>query len=263
MTRTACVLAALGCVACLAVSAGARAETLESIFREGNDAFAHGDYAQAAARYQRLVDAGLRDPDVYFNLGLAHGRAGTLGRAVLEFEQTLRLRPSDPDAQNALAQARAAIGKRSAEQHGEALVETRPPLAEALVRPYTQDALAILLLIGDFALFACLIARRRAKTDSARTGLAVAATLLGLVCVCVCAGLVIKRGVLQDGQAAIVLRDGAELREAPDPRALIRARAPEGGSARVLASDGSFLQIRTAAGTVGWLPSEDVGMIVD
>jgi tetratricopeptide (TPR) repeat protein len=263
MKRWIRIFALTCCVGACAATGVVHAESLDNIFRSGNEAFAHGDYANAAQRYQRLVEAGIRDPDVYFNLGLAHARGGVLGHAVLDFEQTLRIRPGDQDAASALAQARAAIGKRRAEQQGEALVETRPPLAEALVRPYTEDTLAWLLLIGDAALFLCLLARQRASADSTRTGLAVAVTLLGLASACVFAGLLVKRGVLHEGQPAVVLRDGAELREAPDPRALTRARAPEGGSARVLASDGNFVQVRTAAGTVGWLPDSDVGMIVD
>ena len=100
-----------------------------------------------------MVDAGIRDADVYMNIGLAHARTGELGRAVLAFEQSLHYRPGDSDATNALAQARAAIGKRSAEQQGEALVETRPPLAEAMVRPFSEDLLAYLLLVCDAACF--------------------------------------------------------------------------------------------------------------
>jgi tetratricopeptide (TPR) repeat protein len=270
-TRLRSSALSIGCLL-LAVCAGAaawtlansaRADSLAAIFSAGNQAFAHGDYAKAIQQYERLRAAAIRDPDVYLNLGLAHARAGALGRAVLAFEQALRLRPSDPDVKHALGLARAAIGKRNADKHGEAVVETRPPLAEALVRPYTQDALAWLLLVADAGLFLCLLARRRAGSDAQRTGLAVAATLFGLGAVCMSAGLFIKRGGLQEGEPAIVLRDGAELREAPDPRALVRAQAPEGGTASVIARDGGFLQIRTAAGPIGWIAHSDIGLVVD
>jgi len=254
-------LCALGLAAVLC--SAARAESLDEIFRTGNAAFARGDFTQAIAQYQRVIDAGVRDPDVYLNLGLAYARSAALGRAVLAFEQSLRIRPGDAETNHALALARAAIGKRRAQEHGEALVETQPPLAEALVRPFTQDGLAIVLLLCDIAVFACLLARRRAGSDALRTGFAVAAALLGLSALCTLSALLIKRGALREGQPAIVLRDGAELREAPDPRALVRARAAEGGSARVIARDGGFVQVRTAAGPVGWITNTDVGLVVD
>lgn len=257
LLRAACVLCALG------LPALAAAESLDDIFKAGNEAFAHAQYKAAIERYQQLLDAGIRDADVYMNLGLAYAHAGQLGRAVLSFEQSLHYRPGDADATSALAQARAAIGKRSAERQGEALVETRPPLADAIVRPFSEDSMAWLLLLCDAGLFVSLIARGRAQRETTRTGLAVAAALLGLVSVIVLSGLVVKRGVFRDGQPAIVLRDGAELREAPDPRATTRARASEGGSARILARDQGFARVRTAGGAVGWMSDTDVAMIVD
>jgi len=241
----------------------ARADSLDAIFQEGNQAFAQGDYPHAVQLYQRLVDAGVRDPDVYLNLGLAHARNSELGPAVLAFEKSLRLRPSDESASTALGLARAAVGKRRAERHGEATVETQPPLSEALVRPFTQNTLSLALLICDIGLFGCLGMRLRARDETTRTGLALAATLFGLALSAVAAGLLIKRDSLQEGEPAIVLRDSAELREAPDPRALVRARAAEAGSTRILARDGGFAQVRTAAGQVGWIANTDVGSIID
>jgi hypothetical protein len=210
-----------------------------------------------------LIDAGVRDPDVYTNLGLAQARDGQLGRAILSFERALRVRPGDPDTESALATARAAVGKRRADRQGEALVETRPPLAEALVRPYRENTLAALSLGLDVLLFGCLLARRLARTVNARTGLAVAASIAGLGCAVSLGGLFIKRGGDQDGQPAIVLREGAEMREAPDPRAAIRSRAHEGGSGRVLAQDSGFVRVRAATGAQGWMSSDDVGVISD
>ena len=239
------------------------AESLDTIFHDANAAFARGEYADAEKRYRTLIDAGIRDADVYMNLGLACARAGELGRAVLAFEQSLRLRPGDAEANEALSLARAAIGKQRAERHGEAVVETRPPLAEALVRPYSENTLAVLALLFDVVLFGSLLVRRRTRTEATRTGLAVAASLAALASVIVLSGLFIKRGGMSEGRPAIVLRDGAELREAPDPRALARAHAQEGGSARVIGRDGSFVQVRTATGATGWMSNDDIGVVTD
>ena len=247
----------------VSLCASARAEGLQDIFRSGNEAFFGNNFAEAEQRYQRLLDAGVRDPDVFVNLGLAQARNGELGRAILSFERALVLRPDDADASSALAQARAAVGKRRADAQGEAVVETRPPLTEALVRPYRENTLAILALALDALLFGCLLVRRVARSDSVRTGLGIAASVAALSCGVMLGALVIKRGGHRDGRAAIVLRDGAEVREAPDPRAATRARAHEGGSAQVLARDSGFARVRTATGATGWIADEDVGIIAD
>jgi hypothetical protein len=181
----------------------------------------------------------------------------------LAFEQSLYYRPGDAEASSALTQARASIGKRSAERQGEALVETRPPMAEAIVRPFSEDTLAWLLLLCDAGLFLSLILRRRAQRETTRTGLGVSAALLGLLSVAILVALVVKRGVFREGEPAIVLREGAELREAPDPRATTRAKASEGGSARIMARDQGFARVRTSTGAVGWMSETDVALIVD
>ena len=62
---------------------------------------------------------------------------------------------------------------------------------------------------------------------------------------------------------AAVMRENAELREAPDPRASTRAHAHEGGSARVLARDGGFVRVRIATGSQGWMSLDDVGTVAD
>jgi tetratricopeptide (TPR) repeat protein len=245
------------------VAGNARAETLDEIFRSGNEALGRGDYAAAQLRYRRIIDAGVRDPDVFMNSGLASARGGELGPAILAFEKTLDLRPDDPEAAVALAMARAAVGKRGAERHGEATVETRPPLAEALVRSYRENSLAILTLLFDALCFGALLGRRRARSDQLRTGLAVTASLAGLCMLLALTGLAIKRGGFREGRSAIVLRDGAELREAPDPRALARGEAREGGSAQVLAHEPGFARVRTATGALGWIADTDIGVIDD
>jgi hypothetical protein len=261
--RVLTLAAACLCLLASGPTVSARAENLQDIFRSGNEAFFQGDFKHASERYQRLVEAGVRDPDVYVNLGLAQAREGVLGPAILSFERALRLRPGDSEAEAALNMARAAVGKRRADKQGEALVETRPPLAEALVRSYREDTLAWLALISDVLLFGLLLARRRARTDSVRTGLAIAASVAGLSCALTLGALFIKRGGDREGQPAIVLREGAELREAPDPRAGTRAHAHEGGSGRVLARDGGFVRVRTAAGALGWMSSDDVDTVAD
>jgi tetratricopeptide (TPR) repeat protein len=245
----------------------AHAEGFGDIFRAGNDAFFQGNHAKAEAQYERLVSAGVQDADVYFNLGLAHARQGELGSAIWCFEKSARLAPGDADPVNAIATARAALGKRRAERQGEATVEARPPLAEALVQAYREDTLALWLALLDVLCFGLLIAWRFAGTDTLRTGLAIGAAI-GLLGACVAgAALLVKRGGFSEGQAAIILHEAAELREGPDPRARTRATAHEGARARVLRRDGAFLRVQldstgsAAERSDGWMLAKDVGTL--
>lgn len=239
----------------------AHAEALADVFRAANEAYFRGDYTAAVQSYQRLVDAGVRDADVYFNLGVASAREDELGSAILNFERAARLRPGDAETNAALETARATLGKRLAQAKGEAMIQAKPPMSEALVRSVAEDTLAVALLVFDVLFFSLLLVYSRLKTDAQRNTTAVAAAACGALLLISGTGLFLKRGGQSEGRAGVVLREGAEVREGPDRHARARAGAHEGMSARVLASDGSFVRVKIPSGAEGWMAQRDVGLI--
>jgi hypothetical protein len=260
--RWSALAGALSCWASLVMMPGpARAESLERIFANANAAYFRGDLAKAAAQYQRLVDASVQDPDVYFNLGLTRARLGQLGAAVLCFERSLWLRAGDAMVESELSAVRARLGGRRAEREGEATVQARPPMAQALVRPLSADFLAWALLACNALLFVLLLVRPRVRWEAWRLGLAIAIPLVALLLVGSALGLAVKTGVFAEGESAIVLREGAELREGPDGKAQVRAVAHEGDGARSSQREGAFVHVQLAAGARGWIDQRDIGTI--
>lgn len=63
---------------------------------EANDLYAAGNYAEAAAMYQQMLT---EQPSavVYYNLGNAYFKQGELSQAILAYERSLRLDPSNKD----------------------------------------------------------------------------------------------------------------------------------------------------------------------
>ena len=265
MRRTgAQVLATLALVACCVLNAGeAHAEALADVFRTANEAYFRGDFKAAVRDYQRLVDAGIRDADVYFNLGIASARQEELGSAILNLERAARLRPGDSETSAALETARATLGKRLAQAKGEAMVQAKPPISEALVRSVHEDTLAVALLVFDVLFFGLLLAYPRVKTDAQRNTAAVAAAACGVLLAISGTGLFLKRGGQSEGRGGVIVRDGAELREGPDRLARQRASAHEGVSARILGSDGDFVRVKIPGGAEGWMARRDIGLIAE
>jgi tetratricopeptide (TPR) repeat protein len=243
------------------LSPHAKAQSIERIFSTANEAYFHGELAKATELYQRLLDAGVRDPDVYFNLATAHARQGHFGSALLDFERELWLEPGDDMAEQELSAVRSLLGRRRAEREGQATMQARPPLFEALVRPLSADLLAGLLLALDALLFGLLLARTRVKREAVRLGLAISLPLLGLLLLAAASGLLVKLEAFKEGSAAIVVRDGAELREGPDPHAQVRAAAHEGQAARLLRREEGFAHVQLEGGERGWMNVKDIGAI--
>jgi len=263
---TTLVLASVLCMLCMLCIPGAlcvlgshaSAQSFPQIWSEANAAYFKGDFDHAREGYEKLVQAGVRDADLYVNLATTHARLGDLGRAVLCFERALDLRPGDDGAEAGLATARSLLASREADQKGEAELRTRPPLADALVRPFSTDGLAFGLLLLDGAVFALLAWLLLAKSTRQRVTLGIAAALCGLGLVLAAAGLAVKLELFRDGEPAIVVSTHAALREGPDPGAKLRGHAREGEHARLLSRDLGHARVRLESGAEGWMNAKDL-----
>lgn len=100
-------------VACLLVPWLANANLVSTIatpqeeqFNAGNKLFAQGKFNEAAAAYEKLVQAGSVSPALYFNLGNACFKSGQIGRAIEAYRRAEDLAPRDPDVRANLRFAR-------------------------------------------------------------------------------------------------------------------------------------------------------------
>lgn len=65
--------------------------------RVGNQNYEAGDYAEAVEVYEIIVNAGVQDSTLYYNLGNAYFKNGDLGRAILNYRRAQYLDPRDAD----------------------------------------------------------------------------------------------------------------------------------------------------------------------
>ncbi len=79
---------------------------VNQLYREGNRAYRNKDYATAIEKYLEAVKAGGVSPALYYNLGNAYFRAGSLACAILWYERARLLDPLDPDIRHNLEFAR-------------------------------------------------------------------------------------------------------------------------------------------------------------
>ena len=76
MSRTLCILL----LWCASVSAQAAAVGL---YNEANDHYRNGDFAAAQRAYIQVVDSGVEDARLFYNLGNSHFKLQELGAAIL------------------------------------------------------------------------------------------------------------------------------------------------------------------------------------
>lgn len=127
-----------------------------------NRAYEAGDYLGAAAGYEALVSYGLRNADVYYNLGNAYFKHGDLGRAILNYRRAYRLDPRDGDILTNLTIARSQTLDQL-ESSSEGTLTNLVQLAEEwlTLREAAFVALFLWLILCGLALLAILLPRRR------------------------------------------------------------------------------------------------------
>ncbi len=233
--------------------------SLTGIFEAANIAGSRGDYSAAISNYSKLTEAGIHDPDVYFNLATSFAQSGDYPRAILNYERALTLRPRDRKASENLRDAERALEEQRAENEGEATIQRSRSISDAVYGALSEDALAVALLVANLLFFVALgwvsVGRRR---SGGLYALLVSSAVVLLFCAL---GLGAKAGVLRDGPRAVALDDHVILREGPDPRAQVRGEARGGDRGEIVDRDRDFVKLRVVNGLEGWTLGAGVGLI--
>lgn len=219
---------------------------------------ASGDVPGAIAAMEELTAAGVDGSAALYDLGTLYTRAERYGEAVWCFERVLRREPWSLRAQKNLRATRIRLARRDAGRTGTAVVETQPPTRTVIGELLPLDLAVPLAVLAQLAALALWFARRRAKGELARVGLAAATALTLTVALGVVAVITARRSI---PPGAVVLRDGLRLRRAPRVDAIPEGALREGERVDVLTRDGEFVRVRTIAGRAGWLAGRDLGAL--
>ncbi len=70
---------------------------VSGLFQNANLAYDQGEYEKAIQLYQKIIQSGVRNARLYYNLGNAHFRNKEKGLAILSYKKALKLNPRDED----------------------------------------------------------------------------------------------------------------------------------------------------------------------
>jgi tetratricopeptide (TPR) repeat protein len=238
----------IGFAAMIGVAAPAIAE---SNFEKGNALYEAGSFAEAAKAYEASIQGGTAGANVYFNLGNANLRAGERGRAVLNYQRALALRPAHPEAATNLVYVQRLLN-----------LPTPPSSAWTQAAEWLGvDAMTVITALGAWTLLAGLVAilgpwRR----------LNLGGSLLFAGAVPFIAGLFLlsgQGGGARDPERAIVVsEDGARAHYAPADNSRDVQMLPAGSEFRLLQDRGSWVYVEVAGGVRGWVAASAVDTVV-
>ncbi len=82
------------------------------IYNKANQYYASNDFQSALSNYLVLIERGMKNPHLYYNLGNTYFKLGEIGYAILSYEKALALRPFDRETRENLEYAKRSLKER-------------------------------------------------------------------------------------------------------------------------------------------------------
>lgn len=222
-------------------------------FDQANRQFKNGDYAAAAACYEKILADNGPSAAALYNLGNTYQRLGQYGPAILSYERAKLLAPRNPDLLANLALARKAVAAFDETGHHPGLDAVLNYLSR---NEWSWLAALSALWLGALALLAGALHRSRRWMGQLAMASAGIATL---TLVASGMALYLRRAEANRG---IVLSERATVRLSPFDKAESLGTPGPGRIVHIHHKSGAFLFIDVPGVTLrGWMSNKDVAAI--
>ena len=246
--------AALLLVGLLWLSSSVSAATTDEFFQQGNSFYEAGKYAEAIAAYEQMLDSGLRNGYVYYNLGNALLKQNRIGEAILQYERAKRLLPRDEDVAYNLEYAKAATVDTIEQKRG-AIVAA----FESVRSYFTQQEAHLFFWICYALLTACIIAFIFAPRVWKFRLLYV--TLIPAFGVLFALILLLLQSSSGSDQIAIVLAQKVEAKTGPGAEYSTVFEIHEGAQVRIQREKAEWIEIKLPNNVIGWVQNATIARI--
>ncbi len=217
----------------------------DDTFEQGVEAYYSDNYAGAVREFELLVDQGVVDPVVFYNLGNAYYRLGEVGPAIANYERALQVDPRMTDARENLAQCVSQTERR--------LNRPAPPqLEQSLLfwhTYFTPGSAFALAALAWTAVWVLLAVRRVKPMPYLRR----AAALCAVVALLFAAASWVKA---HPQQLAVASAEVVPVRYGTNPEDTVHFELYEGDRVLVDRREGAWARVRTADGQRGWTEAQ-------
>jgi hypothetical protein len=235
-----------------AVAAPATGQDQRLLFDSCNILYQAGDYEQAAACYDSLVDDGVHNGPLHFNLGNASLHLQRHGDAIYHYRQAQVFMPRNSELRSNLGKARQAAGVTDR-------AVPRSPVSQAV---FFYDSLSpgelLWITAALHVLLWLTLCVRLFRSGEILTWSAIAVAATFAVFATTTTLRVIE---LATRPTAVVVSGTAVARSAQDRTAPQMFTLPEGSEVRVVARQGSWAAVEAMGGSRGWVDMASLGVI--
>lgn len=224
----------------------------DKAFEIGVRYYAEGSYIEAIEHWEKLVSSGYSSYELYYNLGNANFKNGSIAGSILYYEKALLLRPFNEDVKYNLEIARSYITDNF-ETIPELFLSRWYKMISLIFQSNTWAIISLVLFAGALVLILVYLfsAKRKIKKISFLGG------LLFLIISAFSISLSYQNTVLMiKKRNAIIFAPAVTGKSSPDDSGKDLFLIHEGTKVRIEDELGGWYEVRLSDGNVGWIPSE-------
>lgn len=237
----------------IAIFWGGSLQALEkdSLFEAANRHYAAKEYEAAQQLYDSIYQAGFENAALHYNLANSYYQLGQTARAILHYERSLRLNPSDEEAQHNLDFAR----QKTVDRFEELPLNLFQSFWQGLLQLFSPDAWArsalLFLLLGVLGLALYFFSPQQ------RLGFAVLVIGVSMALFSLALAWQHQR-FLENNRAVIVMDISAYAKNGPDEDAEDVFILHAGTKAKRLEAYQEWVKLKLPDGKRGWVKANSV-----
>ena len=220
-------------------------------FVKANTAYESQSYEQAIGLYRSLIDSGYSSGPLYYNLGNAELRAGSLGRSIVAYRQATALLPRDGDLAANLKYAR--------DSTKDDLGGYTRPMAETIFfwhKGLGVSELAMGVLVINAFWWILLVVKLYLRENE----ILLWATRGSLVLLLALGSSLIVR-VISPDEVAVVQPMEVSIYSGTSNQSTVLFKLHEGSELKVVEASEDWIRVSLPDDKQGWLPSTDVAIV--
>lgn len=227
------------------------------LFRQAGTLYEMNDFTGAVAKYRQVIDMGIENGIVYYNMGNAFFKDGKLGETILAYERALKYLPRDEDVKTNLEFANLlSANKENKEKRANFFALFKNFLKTFTVNEWTYGFEILYAILFFFGIIKVFAKRERIKKVA---GIILIAILPIGCFLGIATGLRIYW--THFSKEAVVIEKTIKVHSGPAKSYTLLFSVPEGAKLFIHQERANWLQVTLPNGYNGWINSQSVGII--
>jgi len=237
----------------LCFSLGATAQNSQ-VFEAANEAYAAGNYEEAIAQYEQILENGQTSAALHYNLGNSYYKLNRVAPSIYHYEKALQLKPGDEDVQNNLEFAK----NMAIDAIGEEENTGFRGIFETSTTAFSASGWGWVAIFCMMAFVIFFLAYYFIRKTMVKRLLFIGAMFFLVIAISSAVVAATKQNFQQERDYAIIFSEEVEIKNEPSPRAENAFLLHEGAKVKITEDFQGWVGVELPNGSRGWLEEDNL-----